>query len=161
MGMPSSRRPERDTFDDFVRVVEPALLQALVSTYGPSDGREATVDALSWAWEHWDRLETVSNKVGYLYRVGQSATRRFTVRHLELQQDLTDGAHVDDFDPGLIPAMRGLSDQQRIAVLLVYGFQWSQTEVAALLDINPSTVREHLRRGLDRLRNELEVSDVC
>lgn len=60
--------------------VEPRLLDALVATYGPVDGREATVDALSWAWEHWDRLGDVSNKVGYLYRVGQSATRRFVVR---------------------------------------------------------------------------------
>jgi RNA polymerase sigma factor (sigma-70 family) len=60
-----------------------------------------------------------------------------------------------------MPAMRGLSEQQRTAVLLVHGFQWSQTEVADLLDINPSTVREHLRRGLDRLRSELEVFDAC
>jgi DNA-directed RNA polymerase specialized sigma24 family protein len=160
MGVPSSRRPDRGTFDDFVRAVEPALLQALVSTYGPLDGREATVDALSWAWEHWDRLDHISNKVGYLYRVGQSATRRFTARDLELRRDLADDGGVADFDPGLMPAMRGLSEQQRTAVLLVHGFQWSQTEVADLLDINPSTVREHLRRGLDRLRSELEVFDA-
>ena len=43
---------------------EPKLLQALVGTYGAVDGREAAVDALSWAWEHWDRLDGVSNQVG-------------------------------------------------------------------------------------------------
>lgn len=161
MGVPTSRRPDRATFDDFVRAVEPALLQALVSSYGPVDGREATVDALSWAWEHWDRLESVSNKIGYLYRVGQTATRRFASHHLELQRDSSDLRGIADFDPGLMPAMRALSEQQRTTVLLVHGFQWSQTEVADLLDINPSTVREHLRRAIDRLRNELEVSDAC
>ena len=51
----------------FVREVEPRLRQALVATYGPVDGREATVDALSWAWEHWDRLRDVRNPGGYLY----------------------------------------------------------------------------------------------
>jgi hypothetical protein len=52
----------------------------LVATYGPADGREATVDALSWAWEYWSRLCHVDNKLGYLYRVGQSAVRRFGSR---------------------------------------------------------------------------------
>lgn len=152
---------DRVTFDEFVRVVEPALLQALVSTYGPVDGREATMDALSWAWEHWDRLAEVSNKVGYLYRVGQTAVRGFASRHLELVGDQVADAGFDAFDPALVPALRGLSEQQRTAVVLVHGFQWSQTEVADLFEVTVSTVREHLRRALDRLREQLEVSDAC
>ena len=77
MTVPVSLRPTREEFSAFVRKTEPKLLQALVATYGAVDGREATVDALSWAWEHWCRLEGVTNQVGYLYRVGQTATRRF------------------------------------------------------------------------------------
>jgi hypothetical protein len=61
---------------------QPRLLQALVAVYGPVDGRGATVDALSWAWEHWDRLQEVENKPAYLFRVGQSATRRYSTRPL-------------------------------------------------------------------------------
>ena len=56
-------RPTRSEFAVFVREVEPRLLQALVSAYGPRDGREATVDALSWAWEHWDRLGQIDNQL--------------------------------------------------------------------------------------------------
>jgi hypothetical protein len=70
-------RPQRSEFAVFVGDVEPRLLQALVAAYGPREGREATVDALSWAWEHWDRLGPIADKVGFLYRVGQSATRRY------------------------------------------------------------------------------------
>ncbi len=154
-------RADAAAFDAFVRDVEPSLLQALVSTYGPADGREATVDALSWAWEHWDRLDHVSNKVGYLYRVGQTARRGFTSRDLHLVGDVGTDTAEAEFDPGLIPALSELSEQQRTTVLLVHGFQWSQTEVAELLDITPSTVREHLRRALERLRRELEVTDAC
>ena len=53
-------------FTDFLRDVEPRLRQALVSTYGPIDGREATVDASrgragSWrkVMEACDRLDRV------------------------------------------------------------------------------------------------------
>ncbi len=152
--------PARGVFDAFVRDVEPPLLDALVATYGPVDGREATVDALSWAWEHWERLDDVSNKVGYLYRVGQTATRRFAVRDLPLVCTVTSGSRIPEVEPALVPALGELSDQQRTVVLLVHAFDWSQTEVAALLEVSHSTVREHLRRGLGRLRQELETDNA-
>ncbi len=74
--------PGRDEFARFVGDVEPRLLQALMAMYGPVDGRAATVDALSWSWEHWDQLQGIDNKAAYLFRVGQSATRRYSVRPL-------------------------------------------------------------------------------
>ena len=69
-------RPEPAVFAAFVRDIEPRLRHALVASFGPVEGRAATVDALSWAWEHWDRIEGASNKLGYLYRVGQNSARR-------------------------------------------------------------------------------------
>lgn len=149
--------PAREVFDAFVRDVEPRLMVALVATYGPVDGREATVDALSWAWENWDRLDEVSNKIGYLYRVGQTATRRFAVRDLPLLAPVPSASSNPEYEPGLIPALGELSDQQRTVVLLVHAFDWSPTEVAELLEVTHSTVREHLRRALLRLRRELET----
>jgi RNA polymerase sigma-70 factor (ECF subfamily) len=65
-----------------------------------------------------------------------------------------------DIDPGLLPALTQLSEQQRTAVVLVHAFGWTQTEVAALLDVTVSTVREHITRGLARLRARLEVCDA-
>lgn len=56
MAVDSQQRPARSEFAALMRNVEPRLLQALVSVYGPRDGREAPAEALSWAWEHWDRL---------------------------------------------------------------------------------------------------------
>ena len=64
------------SFETFVGEVEPRLRRALVATYGPVAGRDATVDALAWAWEHRDRLPSLDNPGGYLYRVGQTAARR-------------------------------------------------------------------------------------
>lgn len=147
-------------FSAFVREVQPRLHRALVAAYGPADGREATVDALSWAWEHWDRLATVEHPVGYLFRVGQTARRRFSGRPAPAGMTPIAPIELPDIEPGLIEALSRLSLQQRTTVLLVHAFGWSQSEVARLHDVNVSTVREHLARGMERLRRELEVCDV-
>ena len=152
--------PDVQVFSAFVDRVEPSLRQALVATYGPVDGREATVEALSWAWETWDRLDGIDNQVGYLYRVGQTATRRFVATAVDHGPLHDLDAMLPDVEPGLLPALEALSVQQRSVVLLVHAHGWSQAEVARMLDINPSTVREHLARGMRRLRNQLEVDDV-
>ena len=160
MGVPHHRSPDRDDFEAFVERVKPELLQALIATYGPVDGREATVDALSWAWEHRDRLADVDHPLGYLYRVGQSATRRFLPRPVPTRLAEILETRFPDVEPGLMPALARLSEQQRTVVVLVHGYGWRQAEVARLLGINASTVRDYLNRAIDRLRNELEVSDV-
>ena len=154
------RPPDLDGFEAFVERVKPTLLQALIATYGPVDGREAAVDALSWAWEHWDRMADVHHPVGYLYRVGQSATRRFLPRPVPVRLGEVMETRFPDVEPGLLPALAGLSEQQRTVVVLVHGYGWRQAEVARLLGVNASTVRDYLNRAINRLRDELEVSDV-
>jgi predicted RNA polymerase sigma factor len=67
----------RDGFEEFVRTHEARLRTALVLTYGHDAGREAAAaEALAWAWERWDRVAVMDSPVPYLYRVGQSRTRR-------------------------------------------------------------------------------------
>ena len=64
-----------EQFGRFFVDVEPKLRRALVARYGQERGREATAEALAWAWAHWSRVEPVTYRVAYLYRVGQSRTR--------------------------------------------------------------------------------------
>ena len=116
MTVPVSLRPTREEFSAFVRKTEPKLLQALVANYGTVDGREATVDALSWAWEHWCRLEGVTNQVGCLHRVGQTATRRFVSRQRPLVREVPAANRLPDLDPGLVHALGRLSQHQRTVV---------------------------------------------
>ena len=145
-------------FAAFVDRAEPALRRALVATYGPVVGREAAVDALSWAWEHWGRLEPMANPVGYLYRVGQTSARRQLGRR-PLHLPSPDAVTSPEVLPELAPALATLSEQQRAAVVLVHGYGVSQRESADLLDIGVSTLREHLSRGMARLRLALEDPD--
>ena len=148
------------SFAEFIASVEPRLRQSLVAAYGPVDGRSATVDALSWAWEHWERLGEIDNKVGYLYRVAQSSLRRTTTRSLPVEVLRQIEVVQPDVVPELMPALMRLSLQQRTVVVLVHAYGWSQADVATLLDVTPSTVREHLTRALNRLRTDLGETHV-
>jgi DNA-directed RNA polymerase specialized sigma24 family protein len=149
------RRSEEAAFEGFVREVEPRLRRAFVAAYGVERGREATAEALGWAWSHWRRVREMSNAAGYLYRVGQSRTRRRRDGYLVASES----NDVPWIEPRLRDALAELSERQRVAVVLVHGFGWSSSEVAALLGIKPTTVQTHVERGLARLRAALEVYD--
>lgn len=144
------------SYDEFVLAVGPRLRSALVSAYGLEVGIEATSEALAYGWEAWDRLKTMGNPVGYLYRVGQTAAARS--RRPTPILDRPEPTEIPDVEPGLVPALEQLSEQQRVCVLLVHAHGWSQVDAAELLDIRPATVRTHLERGMAKLQDLLKVS---
>lgn len=141
-------------FTAWYRAVEPRLRLALMATYGPERGREATAEALTWAWEHQDRVDALAHPVAYLYRVGQSRTRlrRVPILHTRAQY------REPWVEPALGRALAELSERQRVAVVLVHGYGWALAEVADMLGIKVTTVQNHLERGLARLHSALEVS---
>ena len=54
--------------------------------------------------------------------------------------------------------LAGLSDRERITVMLVNGFEWSLAEVAELLGVSKSTVQTHTERGMAKLRAGMGVT---
>jgi DNA-directed RNA polymerase specialized sigma24 family protein len=60
-------------------------------------------------------------------------------------------------EPKLPVALATLSEEQRIAVVMVHGYGWARREVAALTGVAVSTLDTHLARGLGRLRSVLGV----
>ncbi len=141
----------------FMQRAEPRLRRALVAAYGAERGREATAEALAYAWEHWENVETMANATGYLYRVGQSRTRERLKRPLFVRPE-----HPEPwFEPSLAPALEKLTERQRVAVVLVHGFGWTMREVAESTDVRVTSVQNHLERGMQKLRAALKVgSDV-
>jgi DNA-directed RNA polymerase specialized sigma24 family protein len=145
-----------ETFEVFVARVETPLRTALVATFGPQIGSLAANDAVSWAWEHWEKVRTLENPIGYLYRVGRTSERRSRGRLIsggvfDFQFD-----EIPDFNPDLVPALRRLSRQQCTAVVLVHAFGWTVRDTALTLAIAPSSVQKHLERGLAKLRSALD-----
>lgn len=138
-------------FRRFVEEVEPRLRRALTSLRGTVDGLDATAEALSWAWEHWDRVVVLENPAGYLYRVGASRSRPRRSPRLEQPASRAELG----FEPGLVPALERLPERQRVSVVLVHGCGWTMEEVAEALDLSRATLATHVARALARLRAEL------
>lgn len=149
--------PETRQFDEFVETEGKRLQRTLVAAHGMTVGVEATQAALVYCWEHWSRVAEMENPTGYLVRVGQNAAKReYRLRPVPKTIDLV---APKDFEPGLDDALLQLTEQQRIAVTLVHGHGYPLAEVAAALDVSISTVRNHLRRGTEKLRQQLGVNN--
>ena len=142
----------------FLSSVEPRLREALVAAYGLEVGVEACADAVLWGWEHHVELASMQNPAGYLFRVGQSAARSHRRRSGFLPQP--DPHRDPEFEPGLVRALERLSEPQRVTVVAVHSLGWSLQDVADFLEVSHSTVRTHMRRGMTKLRSDLEVESA-
>lgn len=150
-----------DGFATFVAASERRLRRALTALLGPSKGREATVEALSYGWEHWDRVSAMENPVGYLYVVARDRATRHERRRRDRPTPQLDQSSVDPggrFEPALPALVEALSDRERQVVLLVHGWGWSLGEVAKMLGVSKSSVQTYADRGLSKLREGLGVS---
>ena len=104
-----------DEFEEFFRSVEPRLRPALVASLGPDRGRDASAEALTWAFEHWGRVLGLTSPVSYLYRVGVSALaadrqRTAVVLVSGYGWTLREVGELDDISPSTVAAhlRRGL-----------------------------------------------------
>lgn len=154
----NSQQFPSDEFDDFFMSYEPGVRHALVASFGFEVGRDAAAEALAYAWEHWDRVRSLSNPAGYVYKVGFNIGRR-TSRTPDLSASANEPfvVHRETVEPGLVAALQRLSPRQRQVVLLVHAAEYSVREAGDLLGLHPGTVQVHLRRGLRSLRRSLGV----
>jgi DNA-directed RNA polymerase specialized sigma24 family protein len=142
-----------ERFRAFVLRLEPRLHAAFVAVYGHDRGREATAEALAYAWEHWTKVEPMTNPLGYLYRVGQSRVRR----RKEPVIYLPPAEHETLVEPNLLPALASLPERQRAAVVLVHVEGWTLRETGELMRLSIPTVQKHVERGMVSLRRSLRI----
>jgi DNA-directed RNA polymerase specialized sigma24 family protein len=143
------------SFTDWAVEAEPRLRQSLTALFGVQEGLEATADALAFAWERWPDIVVMESPVGYVYGAARNMGRRRLGRRpvfLPVPDQRTQW-----MEPGLPSALAGLSEQQRLVVALLHGYQWTMSEVAELLGVSKSTVQNHDDRGLQALRMKLGV----
>jgi DNA-directed RNA polymerase specialized sigma24 family protein len=155
-----------DRFAVLCADVEPRLRRALVAVHGPDVGSDAAAEAMAWAWEHLDRMGTMTNPAGYLWRVGSTAARRLRRRSDGLvawPSSEPAASPSPDADPAVEPAvaaaLAALSDRQRAAVLLVHGWGYGLQEAADVLGCRVRTLRTHLDRGMAAIRAAVGADD--
>lgn len=143
-------------FDGWFAVAEPRLRQALVAAFGHTIGRDATLDAVAYAWENFDHVIGKENSIGYVYGVGRNLARR-SVNRRPFELPPVEPTRTPEVEPGLPDAVAALPERQRMVVILLYGYDWTMSEVAELLGIAKTTVQNHAERGLRSLRADLGV----
>lgn len=134
-------------------MAEPKLQRALSGHLPFGEVADAVAEALSYAWEHRERVLGMVEPVGYLYRVAQSKSRR--PKQGLLQWEGRD--EIPEVEPMLSGALAGLPVMQGRAVWLVIGCGFSHREAGEALDVSTSTLSTHVSRGLAALRVELGV----
>lgn len=144
------------TFTEFVAEHEWRVRSALTSALGIDVGREATAEAMAYAWEHWDRVSEMSNPAAYLYVVGRDRGRRMAGRR---RVHLPEVQHEESpwVEPALPGALVSLTEIQRIVVMLLHGYDWTMGEVAEMLGVTKSTVQTHAERAMRKLRRRLKA----
>ncbi len=145
-----------DSFTEWVRQTEPRLRHALTASFGSQIGKDAATDALSYAWEHWDRIRLKDNPLGYVFGVGRNKARRMASHRTPVFVEVP-RQQLPEVEPGLPAAIVRLPEKQRIVVSLIYGYGWTMSEVAELLGTAKTTVQKHAERGLAKLRTTLGV----
>ncbi|HWL42729.1 MAG TPA: RNA polymerase sigma factor [Ilumatobacter sp.] len=151
---------DRATTAALLERVGPIVRRALVARYGTDAGAEAAAEAVAWGWEHGELLTTMANPGGYLYRVGQTAARRSRRRLKRSAFPVEPAWHDAPNLPGdVFDALYRLTPDQRVAVLLVHGYRFSYRETADVMGVTHDAVRNHVHRGMRRLRAELEPYD--
>lgn len=153
----STRESESTSFAEFFSIAEPRLRQALTAALGSDVARDAAAEALSYGWEHWGRVQSMANPIGYLFVVGRSRGRRM-LRARRPVFESVDPQQMPWVEPALPDALSRLSARQRTVVVLLHCFGWSLSEVAELLDISRSTAQNHAERAMARLRTRLGVN---
>jgi RNA polymerase sigma factor (sigma-70 family) len=145
-------------FEEFFERAEPRLREALSATLGSQDGHDAAAEVLSYAWEHWERVQAMENPVGYLYVRGRGRGRRAQQSRRRPTLLPVDNARPPWIEPELPTALALLPEQQRTVVMLLHCFQWTMSEVADVLHVSKSTVQTHAERGLALLRERIGVT---
>ncbi len=131
----------------------------------PSEGEEMAQEALARAFRHWSTLGDHPNIEGWLRRtlinLVNDKSRRQRYRPLRTDRPETVGEPPGTFDPRLAAAMAKLPRQQRAVVALRYLEDRSVDDIARTLEISASTVRVHLSRGRESLRQTLSADPTA
>lgn len=149
--------------DALIERVRLPVRRALVARYGVEIGEDAAAEAMRIAWERRDDIATMSNPIGYLYRVGQSQARpALRWRRRRATFPATEPAVRAEFDRDdvgpVVAALARLRPEERTAIVLVRCYGYSYAEAAETIGVSEAALTNHLHRGLQRLRSRLGVT---
>jgi RNA polymerase sigma-70 factor, ECF subfamily len=153
-------------FETFFQDEYPRLLQAMVLlTASPAEAEDLAQEALTRAYERWEKVRGLESPIGYVYRtalnLNRKRLRRLAVRariQLETRYE-SDPAAVVEARNEVLRVLATLPSAQREAVVLIDWLGMDADEAGRLLGIEAASVRGRLHRARAGLRQLLGESD--
>ena len=154
------------SFEEFFEAERSRLLGALVvMTDNRAEAEEILQDAFLKVWERWERVATMEEPVGFLYRTAMNLFRKRLRRaavavrkavHLLPQGDELSEVEMRD---EAVRLLARLTPRERAAIVVTAYLGYSSEEAGELLGIRATTVRVLTNRARAALRGVEEVSE--
>jgi RNA polymerase sigma-70 factor, ECF subfamily len=139
-------------FDVFFDEEYTPLLRLMFAMTGSLvEAEELAQEAMTGAFERWDRVSAMASPAGYVYRtavnLNRSRVRRLArpLRWSRLSERSPDAE--PEVIGSLVAALSALPRGQREAVLLVEWLGLDASEAGRILGISPSSVRSRVHRA--------------
>ena len=173
-GAPDTAAPRADRDAAVREVVRLAGARCFAIAYDllrdRAEAEDAVQEALARTCERYQEVRDPSLLAGWVYRVlvnlcMRTLRRRRLFSLFALRRAAEATFDTPSFDPPvarsidarrLLASVDRLPPMQRAAIVLRYGHDQAIDEVAALLGVRPETAKTHIKRGLERLRRELD-----
>lgn len=145
---------DREDFAAFFDGHHASLFGALyLLTRNRHEAEEIMQDAFLKVFERWERVVSLDDPVGYLYRTAMNLFRK-RWRRASMAMRRTIGLISRDDEIAqielrvdVVRAVASLSPRQRTAIVLIDLLDLSSEEAGRILGISPGTVRMHASRG--------------
>ncbi|MGZ8585037.1 MAG: RNA polymerase sigma factor [Actinomycetota bacterium] len=157
---------EAAAFSDFFAERYRRLARAcLLLTGNAAEGEDLAQEAMARVLERWDRVSTMDDPEGYLFRTALNLHRN-SVRRLamaarrQVHRETHDETDAADRRVDLLRAIRSLPRAQREALVLVEWLGYTAEEAGLLLGIESASVRGRLHRARASLRDRFGGDDA-
>jgi RNA polymerase sigma-70 factor (ECF subfamily) len=155
------------TFETLYDAEAQTLFRRLwLMTGNRSEAEELMQDAFLKVWERWERVYTMDDPVGYLYRTAMNLFRKryrravLAIRRtIGLAPSRDDFADADDRET-VRRVLSTLPPRQRAALVLTELLGYSPSEAGHTLGVQASTVRSLSHQGRASFRAAMEVDDA-
>ncbi len=165
--LPAAQVEHRARFDTFVEEEHVRLFKALYFVTGSrEEAEDLAQEAFLKLWERWDRIDSIRDPTGYLFRIALNGFRMrrrratMAIRKLPGPPEQRDGYVEAEMREDVRRLLLEVTPRQRAALLLVDQLGYPAEQAASILRIRPSTVRSLVSQGRKTLRSTEGVRDA-
>jgi RNA polymerase sigma factor (sigma-70 family) len=158
-------RDDPTSFDVFFAKESQALFRRMwLVTRDRYEAEEIVQDAFLSVYERWDRVSTMEDSAGYLYRTAFNAWKKRGRRAARATMQALSVVAIDDFEAAdartiVSEALEHLTPRQRAALVLTELLDFSSEEAGKILGIRAVTARVLASQARSAMRVYLEDRD--